>query len=92
MSKEYYLPCWAIMLAIIIGVFSFITLVGVISIVIGCLCGFKCYKWAEEIGSNTTWAFFVGYLFGLIGLFFYWIFYNNRRIDNLSKVKGGKRR
>ena len=46
-----------------------------ISAFVAIYCANKNVSWASEMDRSTNWAFLIGVVFGLIGLFGYWVLY-----------------
>lgn len=82
-QNDYHLPTWAWIIVIVIGILYIVggSLVGLIFLVIDIIIGFKCMDWASQIKADKTWAFFVGFLFGLIGMLIYWNYYKKELKD-----------
>ena len=76
MNKEE-LPLWGmVMLGLVFASMIYEAgLIGVIGSFVLYYSTKKCWKLSQEINKNKIVAFFIGYLFGLVGLLFYWIYY-----------------
>lgn len=77
----------AIVLMIIITISSLCTGIGgIISVVIGYLCGdYAATRFAPKINGSQTWAFMIPYAFSVLGLFCYWVYYRIRLDGNPKK-------
>jgi hypothetical protein len=84
-EKKYY-PTWFFIVGSLVGILAFLGegIIGLIGVVIGYACGCKCFEWAKEIDSNTSFAFLIGLLLGLFGLFGYFIYYKYKVEKNES--------
>lgn len=76
-TNEFYnLPIWAWILVVIFGLLMVIgTPIGIIVFLFALALGFKCKGWAKEINKNQVLAFFIGFIFVLLGTFLYWLYY-----------------
>ncbi len=42
-------------------------------------CGHQNSKWANKIEKSMNWAYFIGFMFSLIGLLVYYIYYSKKK-------------
>jgi hypothetical protein len=62
------------------GVLSLTIFTNLIILAIGYICGnHAASKWAPKIQGSKTWAFMIPFLFNLLGLFFYWVYFLDKR-------------
>jgi cobalamin synthase len=85
-SKEYKKPWWMWIIIVVFGLMNLVDspILGIITIAIWFACGNQCVTWATKLKKSQNWAFFIGYVFGLLGLLVYWIF-NRADLKRLSK-------
>jgi len=77
-ENKYKKPWW--MYIIVIAVVLSTTyevgfLATIIFTIIWFFCANKCVEFSNRINKSNNWAFFIGFVFGLIGLLGYWIYY-----------------
>lgn len=46
--------------------------------IIALLCARQCHKWSKKINRKGYWGYFIGLIFSLLGLLFYYFFYKNK--------------
>ncbi|WP_321505665.1 hypothetical protein [uncultured Methanoregula sp.] len=64
-----------IVLALIGNLLSGNVLIGIVVLAIAWFfSGPQCVKLAKRYGRSQNWAFLIGILFNLVGVFFYWIY------------------
>jgi hypothetical protein len=68
---------WKLGLALALGILCFLNsqIIATMGVVIDYFCGQKCSELARDLGKKGNAAFFVGFLLGVIGLLFYYIYY-----------------
>jgi len=79
-KTEYKKPFWIWIIIVGIGFLHTIQsgiIMGVGITTLRFLCANKCVDFATKINKNKSWAFIVGYIANVFGLFFYWIYLNS---------------
>lgn len=93
-EKEPRIPIWSIIIVILFGAMSWYSadyeidfLGAVVAISMNVMAVQWCYKLCSKIKSNRAIALWVGILFSIVGLFFYWASFKKRTVGIINKDK-----